>query len=131
MSGPDLTYHLLFAVQGTADAVRQGRKDVTRRLAKNGGCRWRVGAWARCYERDPRVGGRSFGLVKILDVRRERASAIASYTNELEREGFPNLSVEEFHRFFLVLHSLDSSADPEVWRIVFGPLRQAQEIPNG
>jgi hypothetical protein len=31
MSGPDLTYHLLFAVQGTADAVRQGRKDVTRR----------------------------------------------------------------------------------------------------
>jgi hypothetical protein len=118
----DLTSHLLFAVPGTADAVRQRRKDVTRRLASRGGCRWRLGAWSRCYERDPRAKGKPFGIVQILDVRLEELSALASYANDVDREGFQGMSNEAFREMFLEMHGLYESANPNVWRIVFGPI---------
>jgi hypothetical protein len=114
------TSSLTFAADGTAQAVRERRKTVTRRLAREGkGPRWRVGALARAFEKDPRTGAKAFGEVRILSVTRERLRDITA--DEVRREGTTATTVEEFVALFADLHgvSLELAEVLPVWRVEF------------
>lgn len=129
---PDFTSSLTFAVDGTADAVRAGTKRVTRRLAKDGKpCRWREGALARAYERDPRTGAKPFGAVRILSVQRERLVEITEA--DVKLEGTEATTRRGFVRLFAELHSLDAARLDEVfvWRIGFRLLAADETPPFG
>jgi hypothetical protein len=122
------TTPLVFSAPGTADAVLDGSKTVTRRLIRATGVgfdfwvnrairRWRVGSRSRIYRRSPRNGGKPIGMVLILSVRAETLGQVT--LDEVRREGFPNLSVAQFLTLFQLLHP-GHSGEWNVLRIELG-----------
>ena len=115
------------------EAIRDGRKTVTRRLVKTEECPYKVG---RVYSATNRMRFEASGTnanatggwfslpIKIVSVRRERLSDITE--EEAVREGFRADSSIPPHYAFLVLwgaiHKWDGgehASNPEVWRIKF------------
>lgn len=125
------TSTITFAAAGTAQAVRDGRKDVTRRLARPAkGPRWREGALSRAYEIDPRQKGQPFGELRILRVTLERLGDITE--EEVRREGTAATSSEEFVALFAKLHGVGhaEAAEASVWRVEF-KLERLYEVARG
>jgi hypothetical protein len=93
----------LMSVSLTKDAVRDRRKSVTRRMGwlhltpgtRLTLCRKVIGRRAG----DPLV---RIVDVEVLDVRRERLAAICP--EDVEAEGFPDMTPEEFVEFFCSTH---------------------------
>jgi hypothetical protein len=116
----DYTTPLLFKAEGTAEAVRKGLKDVTRRLSPdNGRMPWRVGAWAKCYEKSPRAGGEPFGRVLIIAATEEPLSWISRWRGDVKRERTVARTAEQYIGLFRQMHGLPADENPMVWRIVF------------
>jgi len=115
------------------EAIRDGRKTVTRRLVKTEECTYKVGRFYSATNR-PRfeasgmksnATGGWFSLpIKIVSVRKERLSDITE--EEAVLEGFRADSSIPPHYAFLVLWGAihkwdggDRGSNPEVWRIKF------------
>ena len=115
------------------EAIRDGRKTVTRRLIKTEECTYKIG---RIYQATNRPNWLASGTksnakagwfslpIKIVSVRKERLSDITEA--DAIREGFREGSSIRARDMFLVLwgaiHHWDGGelgSNPEVWRIEF------------
>jgi hypothetical protein len=107
----------------TAEQMRDQSKDVTRRL----GWKWakpgmRILAVSKCMGLRKGEQAEVFGVVEIVDVRRERLDEITQ--DDVRREGFPDLSCSQFQEMFV--HHMRCEYDAEVTRVEF---RHVSEVP--
>lgn len=114
----DYTRLLVFK-QALAVLVLRGEKDVTRRLARDGHRldqpRWREGALARVYARQPYQGGEALADVRVLTCKLEPLRSLGRA--ELKREGLGTFDPERFVPFFLDMHGLRDATGVQVWRV--------------
>lgn len=103
------------ACVATIDAVRSGRKTVSRRVAPPRG--FVPGRIVALTDGARRPGVLVLALAEIVGVRRESIDDLGQLSQrEIEREGL-SLSAEEFDRMSRRLHRGDLAAGSAVWRI--------------
>lgn len=100
----------------TTAQFKNGSKDVTRRLgwlhAKPGDF---IRGVVKCMGLKPGEKIQPLGIIKIVDVRRERLDRITR--EDVEREGFPGKSCKDF--VFMFCKHMKASPDTIVTRIEF------------
>lgn len=106
----------------TAEQMRDRSKDVTRRL----GWKWakpgmRVLAVSQCMGLRKGQTAEVFGVIEIVDVRRERLDEITQ--DDVRREGFPEMSCSEFQEMFV--QHMKCEYDADVARVVFRHVTEA------
>lgn len=110
----------LMSFEHTADAVRSGRKTVTRRLGwrflKRGDV-FEAVERARGVPRDQRV---SLGLFRVVEVRREPLMSMD--WRDLSLEGFPRWGLDDFIADFCRINRCQP--EEEVTRIQFHKIRE-------
>lgn len=109
----------------TTPQFLDGSKDVTRRMGwlhlKAGDtlCAVKKGMGLKPGEKIER-----FGMIRVMNVRRERLDSITA--PDVRREGFPGMTPSEFVTFFCRSHK-DCTPASEVTRIEFVRLEQETE----
>lgn len=100
----------------TEQAFVDRRKDVTRRLGwKHAQVGQRIRAVDRCMGLKPGESPRELGVIRIVNVRRERLDAIT--VDDVKREGYPDMRRVDFITKFC--RAMRCEPSTEVTRIEF------------
>ena len=111
------------------DAIRDGRKTVTRRLRRTETCPYKLGKiysatnrprWTASGTKTNASGGWYSLPIKIVSVRMEVLGDITE--EEAEKEGLDASFISARDKFLIVwgtIHGYESGFNPNVWRIEF------------